>query len=53
MTDITKCLTSQCPLKEGCYRWTSPADPYHQSYAQFQPKHGKCEYFIMIENPNG
>jgi len=44
--DITKCINTQCPLKENCYRWTAKADEYSQSYASFAPKEWKCDYFI-------
>lgn len=38
MPDISKCRNSQCPLKEKCYRWTSPPSEYRQSYVNFQFK---------------
>jgi hypothetical protein len=45
MTDISKCLNKDCPLKEKCYRWTAPAS-YYQSYADFKPdENGECEDF--------
>lgn len=49
MSGITKCINHSCELKEKCWRYLAPADPYRQSYSQFQPKHGKCEYFITNE----
>lgn len=46
MSDISKCNNRNCPLKEKCYRFTAPANPYRQSYADFtyDEKEG-CEYF--------
>ena len=32
MADITMCNDKQCPLKDKCYRFTAPANPYRQSY---------------------
>ena len=58
MSDITKCTNDKCPLKDGCYRWTAPADPLRQSYQHLEyrhvpefhgdgfVRHAGCEYFI-------
>lgn len=35
MVAITKCNSSDCRLKEKCYRWTCPADEENQWYADF------------------
>lgn len=35
MSDITKCLNEDCPIKEKCYRWTAIASEW-QSYAEFK-----------------
>ncbi len=48
--DISKCKNNKCPLKEHCYRWTSPADPFWQSYSDFKFRileDGKvdCDYY--------
>ena len=51
--DISKCANTECPLKEGCFRFTKK-DNYWQSYNMFAPKEGKCEYFITNkEKDNG
>ena len=35
MADITLCTNTDCPLREGCYRFTAKPDPLWQSYARF------------------
>ena len=51
MPDITKCEGRQCELKDTCYRYTSKASGYGQSYFCEPPleinKDGKqeCEYY--------
>lgn len=50
MSDISKCLNLDCPLKDKCWRFTSPTDSLWQVYADFTyeiTKDGKveCEYF--------
>ena len=35
MSDIAKCEDNLCPSKEYCYRFTSPASKFWQSYGQF------------------
>lgn len=37
MSDITKCKDEECPLKEKCFRYTSPASEY-QSYFSGSPR---------------
>lgn len=32
MADITKCKGDGCPVKDKCYRYTAPTNPYAQSY---------------------
>lgn len=46
MPDITKCSGTNCPHKEGCYRYTAKADDY-QSYFSVPPieENGKCDYY--------
>lgn len=46
MSDITKCLSTDCSLKEKCLRWTAPADEQWQSYVDFRYIDGKCDYYI-------
>ena len=45
MPDITKCVGTNCPQKETCYRYTAkPSD--NQSYFMEAPiKDGKCEMY--------
>lgn len=35
MPDISMCTNIKCPLKEDCYRFNAPVNPYRQSYANF------------------
>ncbi|MFK5882802.1 MAG: hypothetical protein QM489_00440 [Candidatus Izemoplasma sp.] len=35
MADISMCHGQNCPKKEQCYRFTASANPYMQSYANF------------------
>jgi hypothetical protein len=45
MPDITMCLGTNCPYKEGCLRYTSKPSDY-QSYFMPPPfKDGKCEMY--------
>jgi len=53
MPDITKCTNKTCELKDKCYRWTSEGNPYRQSYTCFEPKKGKCKYFMKDERKTG
>lgn len=32
------CQNENCPLKDGCYRYTATPDEYRQSYAMFEYK---------------
>ena len=36
MSDISKCLNDDCPLKDKCWRFTAPANSLWQSYGSFQ-----------------
>jgi hypothetical protein len=36
-TDITKCLGTDCPWKEKCVRYTTPADEHYQAYFSTPP----------------
>ena len=44
MADISKCVGSNCPVRNNCYRYTAPASSY-QSYVDFQYVDGNCDYF--------
>lgn len=49
MIDITKCQGIDCPIKEKCYRFTSPSDGIGQVYFTNSPcKDGNCEYLMDI-----
>jgi hypothetical protein len=44
--DIAKCLGTDCPYKETCYRYTSEPSDYRQSYFSVPPiKDGKCDMY--------
>jgi hypothetical protein len=43
--DIAKCQNEDCPQKEQCERYTCKAGEY-QSYADFKPENGECEFLI-------
>ena len=48
MRDISMCLNKDCKLKETCYRFKAKQGKY-QSYSDFKPKDGKCEYYWNIK----
>ena len=54
MTDISKCTSTACKLKDECYRYTMP-DVQLQSYADFYEAFGdECEAYIPIKwEPKG
>lgn len=38
-----------CPLRNDCYRFTTPADPVTQDFlagVPYNPDTGKCEYYL-------
>lgn len=39
MSDITKCGGFDCPMKESCTRFTSPANKFRQAYFLDPPYH--------------
>jgi hypothetical protein len=44
MPDITKCHGTDCPIKQGCYRFTSKPSQW-QSYFTTSPNKGNsCKY---------
>lgn len=48
MADITKCTGKNCPLKETCYRFRSPANDMWQSYFVENPyseEEKDCKYY--------
>jgi hypothetical protein len=45
MPDIAKCLGTDCPYKETCYRYTAKPSDW-QSYFSVPPiKDGKCDMY--------
>lgn len=47
MSDITKCTNAECLLKDGCYRWTAPANEHWQAVARFElDDQGNCGMMI-------
>ena len=45
MPDIAKCLGTDCPYKETCYRFTAKPSDW-QSYFSVPPiKDGKCDMY--------
>jgi len=51
MPDITKCEGKDCPIKETCYRFTSPDSEYRQSYFMKIPYNHTskiCDYFMTV-----
>ena len=44
MTDIAKCKNKECPLAQKCYRFTSKANEFWQSYSGFKYDDG-CDFF--------
>jgi hypothetical protein len=47
MADISKCIGTDCPHKEKCYRFTAPANEYAQAYFTEPPikEDGTCDMF--------
>lgn len=47
MADITMCGNDKCPIKNKCYRYTAPKDPYRQSWQVYvyDKKTKSCEGF--------
>lgn len=51
MADISKCTGQNCPLKDTCYRYTSPKSMVWQSYLGKVPyDHTKkeCEFYWKV-----
>jgi hypothetical protein len=44
MADIDKCIGTDCPYKETCYRYTATPNEY-QSYLNPPIKDGKCDMY--------
>jgi hypothetical protein len=50
MSDITKCLSDECPAKETCYRYTAPSSEL-QSYANYYHDGEKCDHYWPLDHP--
>ena len=48
MPDISMCQNVDCPFHESCYRFNATPSDY-QSYADFAPVDGACEYYEKME----
>jgi hypothetical protein len=44
MADLTLCISSECPLRESCHRFTCPPSEW-QSYADFFQDGEKCSHY--------
>lgn len=51
MTDISKCVGTDCPLKDQCYRYTAPASEHWQAYIAppYNAEKGDCDMFWLNE----
>lgn len=50
MADITMCEGGDCPLKESCYRFRAPKNPYRQAFFVNIPyQNGECKKYERIE----
>jgi|LakMenE01Jun11ns_1017448.scaffolds.fasta_scaffold8599210_2 hypothetical protein len=48
MSDISKCMGTNCPLKKTCYRFLAEPSPIRQSYFSMVPYNketGKCDHY--------
>lgn len=46
MADISMCDDKDCPMKDKCYRYTAPENPFRQTYFWSSPRKGNtCEEF--------
>jgi len=43
--DITKCVGTDCPVKETCYRYTAKADFQQSWFCECPIKDGKCDMY--------
>ena len=50
MADITKCVGTDCPLKESCYRYLAPVTEWRQSwFCECPLKDGKCDMYWEVK----
>lgn len=47
MADITKCVGTDCSVKEMCYRYTAPVNDFRQSWLYECPlkEDGSCDMY--------
>jgi hypothetical protein len=56
MADITMCISINCPIKAGCYRFTAKPNAFRQSYCDFSARITagilgfECDQFIKNYN---
>jgi hypothetical protein len=55
MTDITKCPGrgengEECPLRDKCWRYLAPADPYAQSWTAPSRVGDDCDIYFPIKD---
>jgi hypothetical protein len=55
MTDITKCtgkgmFGEECPLRDKCWRYLAPADPYAQSWTAPVNIGDDCDIYFPIKD---
>jgi hypothetical protein len=43
--DIAKCLGTDCPYKETCYRYTSEPSDWQSWFMEAPIKEGKCDMY--------
>ena len=43
--DITMCVGTDCPHKEGCHRFTAKPSDYQSYFMKAPIKDDKCEYY--------
>lgn len=51
MADITMCDGKGCQLKEKCWRYLAPVNPYRQSYFMHTPCRGPTDCAKFWEVP--
>jgi hypothetical protein len=45
MPDIAKCKGTNCPHKEGCYRFTSEPSEYQSYFSEPPIKDNRCDHY--------
>ena len=54
MPDITMCTGEDCPMKDGCYRFTANANEFMQSYFMNAPikEDNTCDHYWPNKDDN-